>query len=323
MVDRAAVDTSSEQPVLLNAAPDTAALMSRWCQHLQSERRVSRHTLDGYSREISFFISFLSGHLGGPVRMRDLADLSMADFRAYMAHRRQEGLASRSMARALSALRTFFRYTARNEGLENAAVKALRAPKIPKTLPRPLDVSGAQKVVESAGDLSDEPWVAARNVALFTLLYGCGLRISEALGLNRRDAPLGNLLRVTGKGNKERVVPVLPIVRNAVADYLAACPFTLAQDGPLFVGVRGQRLNPGVVQKLMRNLRHLLSLPPSATPHALRHSFATHLLAGGGDLRAIQELLGHASLSTTQHYTEVDMGELLSVYAKAHPRAKG
>lgn len=330
MVETTALESTFEHPLLHGAAPDMAALVTRWHQHLQSERRVSRHTLDGYGREISFFISFLSGHLGGPVRVRDLAALGVADFRAYMAYRRQggihggrqTGLANRSMARALSGLRAFFRYTARNEGLENAAIKALRAPKTPKTLPRPLDIPAAQGVVASAGDLTDEPWLAARNIALFTLLYGCGLRISEALDLNRRDAPFGALLRVTGKGNKERVVPVLPIVRDAVADYLAACPFTLTQDGPLFIGVRGQRLNPGVVQKIMRSLRHLLGLPPSATPHALRHSFATHLLAGGGDLRTIQELLGHANLSTTQHYTEVEMGELLSVYAKAHPRAR-
>lgn len=322
MVDIEAVASPVEETIILGAAADAAALAVRWRQYLRAERRASPHTVDGYQREIVFFFAFLAGHLGGPVRARDLAALKVADFRAYLAKRRNDGLTSRSAARALSALKSFFRFSARNSDVRNDAVRAVRAPKIARSLPRPLDVPSAQSVIDSAGDLTDEPWLAARNIALMTLLYGCGLRISEALGLNRRDAPFGTLLRVTGKGNKERVVPVLPVVRDAVADYLARCPHALLQDGPLFIGVRGDRMNPGVAQKIMRDLRRLLGLPPSATPHALRHSFATHLLAGGGDLRAIQELLGHANLSTTQHYTEVEMSDLLAVYDKAHPRAK-
>ncbi len=309
-------------PVAAYAAADAAALITAWLTNLGAERRASRHTVDGYGREIGFFIRFLAGHLGGAVRRRDLADLKVADFRAYLAERRQAGLTSRSLARALSALRTFFRYAARTADLHNPAIAAVRAPKAAKSLPRPLDVADAQAVVNSAGDLEDEPWIAARNIALLTLLYGCGLRISEALGLNRGDIAAGDTLRVLGKRNRQRVVPVLPVVRQAIDAYLKMCPLALPAEGPLFIGARGGRLNPGVAQKLMRDLRGLLGLPPSATPHALRHSFATHLLAGGGDLRTIQELLGHANLSTTQHYTDVEMAQLLTVYESAHPRAK-
>ena len=300
-------------------AADAANLIAAWLTNLKAERRASRHTVDGYGREIGFFVRFLAGHLGGPVRRRDLADLKVADFRAYLAERRNAGLSSRSLARALSALRAFFRYAARTADLHNPAIAAVRAPKMAKSLPRPLDVPDAQAVVDSAGDLEDEPWIAARNIALLTVLYGCGLRISEALGLNRDD--VGGTLRILGKRNRQRVVPVLPVVRQAIAAYLKICP-PAAVDGPLFIGARGGRLNPGIAQKLMRDLRALLGLPPSATPHALRHSFATHLLAGGGDLRTIQELLGHANLSTTQHYTDVEMAQLLEVYENAHPRAK-
>ena len=300
-------------------AADAANLITAWLTNLKAERRASRHTVDGYGREIGFFVRFLAGHLGGPVRRRDLADLKVADFRAYLAERRNAGLSSRSLARALSALRAFFRYAARTADLRNPAIAAVRAPKVVNSLPRPLDVPDAQAVVDSAGDLEDEPWIAARNIALLTVLYGCGLRISEALGLNRDD--VGGTLRILGKRNRQREVPVLPVVRQAIAAYLKICP-PAAVDGPLFIGARGGRLNPGIAQKLMRDLRGLLGLPPSATPHALRHSFATHLLAGGGDLRTIQELLGHANLSTTQHYTDVEMAQLLEVYENAHPRAK-
>lgn len=309
-------------PVAACAAEDTAHLIAAWLANLNAERRASRHTVDGYGREIGFFLRFLAGHLGGPVRRRDLAELKVADFRAYLAERRNAGLSSRSLARALSAMRAFFRYAARTADLHNPAIAAVRAPKVVNSLPRPLDVPDAQAVVQSAGDLEDEPWIAARNIALLTLLYGCGLRISEALGLNRDDVGAGDTLRVLGKRNRQRVVPVLPVVRQAIESYVKVCPLALPADGPLFIGARGGRLNPGIAQKLMRDLRGLLGLPPSATPHALRHSFASHLLAGGGDLRTIQELLGHANLSTTQHYTDVEMAQLLTVYENAHPRAK-
>jgi integrase/recombinase XerC len=219
-------------------------------------------------------------------------------------------------------VRSFFRFLERRGLAENAGIGTLRTPKLPKSLPKPLSQEEAADAMERIGDMASEPWVGLRDAALVTLLYGCGLRIDEALALNRRDAPLEDRLRVKGKGNKERIVPVLPAVSDAVAKYLAACPHGLGRDDPLFVGARGRRLQAGVVQRQIRKLRAYLGLSDTATPHALRHSFATHLLANGGDLRTIQELLGHASLSTTQRYTAVDESQLMKVYARSHPRAR-
>jgi integrase/recombinase XerC len=299
------------------------AAVASWRAWLANERRASPHTLSAYGRDLRDFLAVLARHRGGPPGLADLAALSLGDFRAFLAHRARDGLSVSSRARSLATVRGFFRFLERNGLVANAAIRLVRTPKLARSLPKALAVGEALASVETVVDLSDEPWVARRDRALLLLLYGCGLRIGEALGLNRRDAPVGDSLVVTGKGSKQRLVPILPIVGEAISDYLAACPYPGDGDTPLFVGVRGGRLDPAVVQRQMRRLRAALGLPETATPHALRHSFATHLLADGGDLRTIQELLGHASLSTTQRYTDVDTVRLAAVHRKSHPRAKG
>jgi integrase/recombinase XerC len=306
-------------------AADTAAAREDWLAWLGHERRSSPHTLAAYSRDLAAFLGFLTGHLGQPAALADLSQLSRADFRAWLAARGREGLSAASSARALSVLRGFFRFLDRRGLAKNAAIALLLSPKLPRSVPKALTAGEALEAVDAVGDLSDEPWVAKRDTALLALLYGAGLRLGEALSLKLRDLPKPGgataTLTVTGKGRKQRLVPLLPAVLEAVADYLEAAPFA-DPDGPLFRGVRGARLHPRIVQGRLQQLRPLLGLPETATPHALRHSFATHLLAGGGDLRAIQELLGHASLSTTQRYTDVDAAALLKVYDRAHPRAR-
>ena len=313
-------------PVDIAAAADLAAGVADWRRWLKHERRASRHTLDAYSRDLGSFLAFLGAHLGEPPCLRHLERLTRTDFRAWLAARAEAGNAATSTARALSVVRNFFRFLARQGRLENATLATVRTPRLPHAVPKPLTAAEAAETLDAAGEFSDEPWIAKRDIAIVTLLYGCGLRLGEALSLNRGDAPRDDgetgSLTVTGKGRKQRVVPVLPAVGAAIADYLAACPYAGGPDAPLFRGARGGRLHPRIVQGRLQQLRALLGLPESATPHALRHSFATHLLAGGGDLRAIQELLGHASLSTTQRYTEVDAAALLAVYDKAHPRAR-
>lgn len=309
-----------------NAAPDAARAIARWVQHLRAERRLSEHTLDAYVRDISQFTGFLAGHLGAPASVRDFETLRPVDFRAFMAARRNDGAQSRTLARQLSAIRTLFRWFDLNGIVRNPAVAALRSPKLPHALPKPLAVGQAARVAEAGQDMASAgapAWVMARDTAVLLLLYGCGLRISEALNLNRCDAPVppgDDVLRITGKGGKVRLVPVIPAAVKAIEAYLAIAP-ALERDGPLFIGQRGRRLNARNIQLLMQRLRAGLGLPVTATPHALRHSFATHLLGGGADLRAIQDLLGHASLSTTQVYTGVDTEHLLAQYDKAHPRA--
>lgn len=298
------------------------AAVAAWRAWLADERRASAHTLDGYSRDLAAFLAFLTGHLGAEPRLADLTALRPADFRGFLARRADEGLSRTSMARAMSSLRSFFRFLDRGGLAHNPALKTVRTPRPPRSVPKPLAADEALDTIASAGDLQQEPWMAARDVALFTLLYGCGLRLGEALALNRGQAPKGEAMVITGKGRKQRLVPLLPVVVEAVTGYLAQCPYVGDATAPLFVGARGKRLNPGVVQRQMRRLRAFLGLPDSATPHALRHSFATHLLSGGGDLRTIQELLGHASLSTTQRYTEVDATKLAAIYRDAHPRAR-
>ena len=297
--------------------------MLQWRSWLAAERRASPHTIEAYGRDLAGFVAFIAEHLGGAPDLAALESLRPADLRAYLARRARDGLARSSMARALSVVRSFFRYCERNGLARATAPHAVRTPRLPRAIPKPLAVEDALEAVDKVGALSEVPWLAARDAAILTLLYGCGLRIGEALGLRRGDAPVGETLRVVGKGRKERLVPVLPVVRAAVADYLAACPYDPGLDGPLFLGARGKALDPAIVQRQMRRLRVWLGLPETATPHALRHSFATHLLAAGGDLRAIQELLGHASLSTTQRYTEVETDQLIAVYERAHPRARG
>ena len=296
--------------------------VDEWTGWLAHEKRYSPHTLDGYRRDVAAFLSFLTEHNGFPPGIAELAALKLLDFRAWLARRQAGGLSRASTARALAAMRGFFRRLDRRGLAHNAAIGVLRTPRLPRSIPKALAEDEARDVIEAVGDADTAPWVVKRDMAMFTLLYGCGLRIGEALALDRRQVPRGDAMAVTGKGNKQRLVPVLPAVAEAVADYLAACPHPLKPDDPLFVGVRGGRLQAGVVQRRMRELRRELGLPETATPHALRHSFATHLLAGGGDLRTIQELLGHASLSTTQRYTAVDSGRLAAVYRDAHPRAR-
>ena len=308
-----------------DAAPDLADAILRWHHWLADERRASAHTLAAYGRDLAAFLTFLTEHQGGQAGLAELGALTAADVRAYLARRAADGLERSSTARALSTLRSFFRFLDRRGLVKNAALAAVKTPKLPKSVPKALSVAEADATLDEAkGEDASAPWIGLRDAAILCLLYGCGLRLAEALGLRRRDAPLeAGTLTVTGKGNKTRQVPVLPQVAEAVGAYLAACPYRQAPEDALFLGARGGPLNPRLVQRKMETLRAALDLPERATPHALRHSFATHLLAGGGDLRAIQELLGHASLTTTQRYTAVDAERLLAVYAKAHPRAKG
>jgi integrase/recombinase XerC len=308
--------------LLIIADPHLMTERSAWLENLAQERRLSDHTLDAYERDTRQFLTFMTGHLGGPTTLRDIETLRPADFRAFLAARRKEGSGARSVARNLAGIRSFLRHLEK-KGLVNAAgAGAVRSPKQPKSLPKPLSDRQAVTVVSNEAQLHDEPWIAARDAAVMTLLYGCGLRISEALDLTPADIRTGTTtLRITGKGNKTRLVPLLPIVFEAVEKYRTLCPFHLDEGEPLFRGARGGKLQPAIIQRAMQKLRSAFGLPETATPHALRHSFATHLLAGGGDLRTIQELLGHASLSTTQVYTGVDASRLLEVYDRAHPRA--
>ncbi len=318
--------THADQPIQFNTASDAAEKIAAWIRHLRIEKQVSPHTLDAYIRDITQFTRFLSEHLGKPASLHDLQTLKPLDFRAFMAARRSTGIESRTMARQLSAIRTLYRWFD-NEGiLRNPAVAILRSPKLPHAIPKPLTADAAKQTMSlAATDVcgNADAWIIARDTAVLLLLYGCGLRISEALNLDRHEAPVApneDVLRICGKGNKTRLVPVLPAATSAVQNYMELTP-GLDPQGPLFIGRQGRRLNARNIQLLMQKLRSALCLPDTATPHALRHSFATHLLGGGADLRTIQELLGHASLSTTQVYTGVDREHLLSQYDKAHPRA--
>lgn len=306
--------------------PDVAdaALARAYRDHLRwlgDERRVSAHTLAGYARDIAWFLEFQAGHAGARLDLAALGRLRPMDFRAWLARRAGDGAGPATRARALSAVRGFFRRLARLGLVDNPAIAGLRGPRLPQGVPKPLSTPDAAAVLNAPGAIAREGWVAKRDTALLTLLYGCGLRSAEALSLTGADGAMGETLRVLGKGNKTREVPVLPAVRDAVAAYVAACPFHLAPDRALFRGVRGGPLDARQLRRTMREARIMLGLPDSATPHALRHSFASHLLAGGGDLRAIQELMGHASLSTTQRYTRVDTARLMADYRAAHPRA--
>ena len=302
---------------------DLVATVLAWLAHLDEIRGYSPHTLAAYERDVRQFLGFLCGHLGHPPVLADLRQLPPKTFRAFLSARRKQGAESRSIARALSTLRMFFRWLEARQILKNRAVLGIATPKVPHSVPKPLTEAKALRVVDEGGDGASADWIGARDAAILSLLYGSGLRISEALALTPNDAPtaLRDTLRILGKGNKERVVPVLPVSVTAIARYRALCPYILIADEPMFLGAKGGTLSPRIVQLTMERMRAALSLPDTATPHALRHSFATHLLGAGADLRQIQELLGHASLSTTQVYTEVDRARLLKVYDAAHPRS--
>jgi integrase/recombinase XerC len=308
------------------AGEDLALQMTRWLSHLRAERRLSPKTLEAYARDVRQCLTFLGGHWGVLVTLPRFAALEASDVRAFMASRRADDIGGRSLMRALAGLRSFGRFLEQEGKGKVGALSAIRAPKVGKSLPKPIQMAAAKRFTEASERAGEnrEPWIWARDAAVMALLYGSGLRISEALGLKRRDVPLpgaGDVLIVTGKGNKTRMVPVLQNVLALIQDYVAMCPHPLPAEGPIFLGSRGGPLSPRIIQLTMERLRGALGLPDSATPHALRHSFATHLLSRGGDLRAIQELLGHASLSTTQIYTGIDTERLFEVYKTAHPRA--
>ncbi|SKA35645.1 tyrosine recombinase XerC [Consotaella salsifontis] len=312
------------QAFLVHATKPLLEQRTSWLSALEAERRASANTVEAYERDLRQFLQFLTGYHGRPAELGDFADLKPADLRAFLAARRRDGAGAKTLGRGLAGVRSFIRHLEKKGLASSAGARAIRAPRQGRSLPRPLTVADALAVTEEAGALALEPWVAARNTAVMTLLYGCGLRISEALGLTGdalRDSA-ARAIPITGKGGKTRLVPLLPVVHEAVADYRRLCPFALSGNEPLFRGTRGGPLRPQIVQREMQRLRGALGLPGSATPHALRHSFATHLLAEGGDLRAIQDLLGHASLSTTQGYTAVDSARLMSIYDAAHPRAQ-
>jgi integrase/recombinase XerC len=309
----------------LSIDPEVATMTQAWCDWLAHEKRQAELTVKGYQTDLMGFLGFLADHLGGSPSLQQLANLKIIDFRAWLAARHRDGVAKASVARGLAALRSFYRFLDRRHGLHNPAIKALRTPRQEKRLPRPLSSDEANDLVNQAPAASNQDWIGKRDTALLLLLYGAGLRIGEALALNRgeigQDPATLRQLIVTGKGKKQRLVPILPIIASGVADYLAACPFALAVEAPLFVGLRGKRLQPALVRRHVQTVRQILGLPETATPHALRHSFATHLLSDGADLRTIQELLGHASLSTTQGYTGLDNARLMRLYQSAHPRA--
>ncbi len=302
-------------------SPALTHALDDWLSHQKALAGAADNTIKAYQTDVLGFLAFMSDYKGGPQGLDPIAKIETRDMRSWMAHERGRGVGARSLARSLSAVKSFYRWLASREDFEPTAVLSTRSPKFQKKLPRPLAEDTASAVIETVELQGREPWVAARDSAVITLLYGCGLRISEALGLTGADVPLPTTLRIVGKGGKERIVPVIDAAQQAVAQYLELCPHHMEPSAPLFRGVRGGPLNPRLVQKVMEQARMQLGLPATATPHAMRHSFATHLLTAGGDLRAIQELLGHASLSTTQAYTAVDAARLMEVYDKAHPKA--
>jgi len=302
-------------------SPACRDALQLWLASQKALNGAADNTVTAYRGDLSDFLSFMTVHFGTAQGLGALQSITTADMRAWMADTRNSGTGARSLARKLSAVKSFYRWLATREGFEPTAVLMARAPKFQKKLPRPLDAEAAKAVLDTVELQSSADWVAARDVAVVTLLYGCGLRISEALGLRGKDAPIAAVLRITGKGDKERIVPVIAVARDAVERYLTLCPHPHQPEAPLFRGVRGGALNPRLIQGVMAKTRAQLGLPATATPHALRHSFATHLLEAGGDLRTIQELLGHASLSTTQAYTAVNTAHLMDVYNRSHPKA--
>ena len=296
------------------------ALLDGFLDYAAREQRLADNTVEAYRSDLSEFFSFMQGHFGEPLSIKTLAHLEARDIRSLLAHRRRDGLCDASISRLLSAIKSFYRWLDRHHGVENPEIAFLSGPGKPSRLPRPVSETAAMDMIDTAAELQDEPWIAARDIAILTLLYGAGLRISEALTLTGKVASAVHRIRITGKGGKARIVPLIPAVRAAIDDYTVRCPYPIGRDTPLFYGARGKQIHPGIVRKQVQILRGALGLPESATPHALRHSFATHLLANGANLRAIQSLLGHSSLSTTQVYTNVEPERLRKVHANAHPR---
>ncbi len=309
------------QDILAKCAADLSDKLLKWDDYLRVEKNVSPHTLRAYGSDVGHFINFLFDHLGTQPGLNDLSNVSIRDFRGWMSKKAMDGTSNASRARSLSGIKNLLSWLDKQGIMHNAAINTVRSPKLPHKLPRPLHERQAIDLINNAGMLEKQDWVGMRNMALFMLLYGCGLRINEALSLDIRNFPRDGFLRVIGKGNKERQVPVIELVEQTLNTYLEACPFPNEPTRPIFIGARGKRLNQGVAQRAMRELRVTMGLPENATPHALRHSFATHLLQNGANLREIQELLGHTSLSTTQRYTEINAEEMLKIYRNAHPRA--
>jgi integrase/recombinase XerC len=307
----------------LGLTPAQRDMLSDWLAGLQALDDASRHTIDAYSRDVAGFLGFMTRHHGGNGGTALLDKLTLSDMRAWMADARGRDLGARALARKLSAVRSFARWWAERSGADVSAILAAKAPRHNRGLPRPLDEAAARAVIDIAPLQTQADWTGLRDAAVLGMLYGAGLRVSEALSLTGNDWPMAEVLRITGKGKRERLVPVLPVLRQAVGAYLRACPHPLEPGAPLFRAVRGGPLDRRHIARVMEGARMQLGLPASATPHALRHSFATHLLSAGGDLRAIQDLLGHASLQSTQVYTGVDPSHLMKVYEAAHPRAHG
>lgn len=308
----------------MTANADLQTLIDGWLSEL-NQRDLSRHTVEAYLRDVTQFIAFLAEHSGQEVSPASFDTLKAMDVRSFLARRRNvEATQSRSLARSLSGLRSFTLYLSEKNYPVSAAFKIVNSPRIPKSLPRPMSQSDALQIIALAGDMSSHPWENLRNQALLVLIYGCGLRISEALNLSYGDRPKPDniSIRITGKGKKQRDAPILPLIENAIQQYIQAAPFDFKDDDPLFRGVRGGRFSARQVQMIVEKCRRSMGLPDTVTPHAFRHSFATHLLAAGGDLRTIQELLGHTSLSSTQIYTEIEDTELGRIYKNAHPRSK-
>ncbi len=310
-----------KQHILALCAADLNAALHKWDDYLRYEKNLSRHSIRAYSIDVGHFLNFMAQHLGKAPGLNDLSEITLRDFRAWMSKKSIDGTSNASRARSLSGVKNLLTWLDKQGILHNPAISAVRTPKIPHKLHRALHQDQAMALIDQAGIHEQQDWVAARNTALFMLLYGCGLRIDEALSLNISDLPRDGFLRVRGKGNKERQIPALDIIKRTIDNYLELCPHTALPDRPLFIGARAGRLNQGVAQRSMRDIRKSMGLPDTATPHALRHSFATHLLQNGANLREIQELLGHVSLSTTQRYTEINAEEMLKIYKAAHPRA--
>ena len=303
-------------------ADDVMSAIEQWQLWLRHEKRSAAHTASSYLFDLHNLLHFVNGHRGGVVSIKMLSELTLGDFRSWLAHNAQQEHSAASRARAVAGVRNFFRWLDRTGQMHNPAIDQVKMPKIGRRLPRPVTEAEAHDIVTEAQNLPDENWIGLRDEALFTVLYGAGLRISEALSIRASDLAIAGRLTVTGKGNKQRIVPILPVVIASIEKYRSVCPYALKPDDPIFVGARGEALNPAVAQRHLRQLRRRLNLPDTVTPHALRHSFASHMLAAGADLRSLQELLGHSSLSTTQLYTQVDGQQLARTYRATHPRAK-